>query len=121
MAASSNFSRRSILLGAAAIVAAARYSSTGYAQEQPLASWNDGAAKRAIFEFVRAISSQVAPEDRIATFDQDGTLWVEHPVYTQAMFALERLETLAPQHPDWAKREPFKAVLAKEQAAIAKF
>lgn len=121
MAVNSYIARRSILLGAAASVAVARHSSIGHAQEQPLASWNDGAAKQAILEFVRATSSHVAPEDRIATFDQDGTLWVEHPVYTQAMFALDRLNTLAPQHPDWAKREPYKAVLAKDQAAIAKF
>jgi haloacid dehalogenase-like hydrolase len=84
------------------------------------ASWNDGPAKQAILDFVRAIG-QVPPEDRIVTFDQDGTLWVEHPVYTQAMFALERLHTLAPQHPEWKDREPFKAVLANDEAAIAKF
>ena len=63
----------------------------------------------------------VPPEDRIATFDQDGTLWVEHPLYTQAMFALDRVHALAPQHPEWASRDPFKAVLANDMAAIAGF
>src|SRR5262249_10891983 len=86
----------------------------------PLSSWNDGPAKQAILDFVRAIG-QVSPEDRIATFDQDGTLWVEHPAYTQAMFALERVHTLAPKHPEWRNHNPFKAVLANDEAAIAKF
>ena len=82
-----------------------------------LASWNDGPAKQAIVAFVAATTDQtspqfVPPEDRIATFDQDGTLWVEHPLYTQAMFALDRVHELAPKHPEWKKKEPFKAVLA---------
>ena len=63
----------------------------------------------------------VEPQDRIATFDQDGTLWVEHPLYTQAMFALARVHELAPQHPEWKQHEPFKAVLANDRAAMAKF
>ena len=61
------------------------------------------------------------PEDRIATFDQDGTLWVEHPLYTQAMFALDRVAALAPEHPEWKDQEPFKAVLAGDREAMAKF
>ena len=69
----------------------------------------------------RQARSFVPPEDRIATFDQDGTLWVEHPLYTQAMFALDRVHELAPKHPDWKKKEPFKAVLAGDRAAMAKF
>ena len=81
-----------------------------------LPSWNEGPAKEAILEFVRATTEQgspdyVPPEDRIATFDQDGTLWVEHPLYTQAMFAIDRVHALAPQHPEWKSHEPFKAVL----------
>jgi hypothetical protein len=111
--------RRAILLGAATSIAA-----TSLAKAQtvdPLASWNDGPAKQAILDFVRTATTQVPPEDRIATFDQDGTLWVEHPLYTQAMFALERLHAEAPQHPEWKEREPFKAVLANDEAAIAKF
>jgi haloacid dehalogenase-like hydrolase len=92
----------------------------------PLASWNDGPAKQAILDFVRATTDQsskdfVKPEDRIATFDQDGTLWVEHPGYGQAMFALDRVHTLAPQHPEWQNQEPFKSVLSNDPAAIGKF
>jgi hypothetical protein len=63
-------------------------------------------AKQAVLNFFRPATSQVPPEYRIATFDQDGTLWVQHPVHTQAMFALDRLHTLAPQHSDWRNREP---------------
>jgi phosphoglycolate phosphatase-like HAD superfamily hydrolase len=114
--------RRSVLLGVVTTIATV--SVVPYAKGQstdPLSSWNDGRAKQAILDFVRTTSSQVSPEDRIATFDQDGTLWVEHPVYTQALFALERLHALAPQHPEWKDREPFKAALANDAAAMAKF
>ena len=61
------------------------------------------------------------PADRIATFDQDGTLWVEHPLYTQAMFALDRVHELAPKHPEWKTEPPFKAVLANDREAMARF
>jgi hypothetical protein len=77
---------------------------------------NEGPAKAAILDFVRVTTepsskSFVPPEDRIATFDQDGTLWVEHPLYTQAMFALDRAYALAPQHPEeWQSQEPFRTV-----------
>ena len=116
--------RRSFLLGGTTTIATASIAPYARAQGQtsdPLASWSDGPSKQAIFDFVHTIANQVSPEDRIATFDQDGTLWVEHPIYTQAMFALERLHTLAPRHPEWRNREPFKAVLADDKAAIAKF
>ncbi len=118
-------SRRTVLLAIAATIARESLPQHGVAQQvqsaPPLASWNDGPAKQAVLTFVRTTASQVPPEDRIATFDQDGTLWVEHPVYTQAMFAFERLHALAPQHPEWRNREPFKAILANDQAAIGKF
>jgi phosphoglycolate phosphatase-like HAD superfamily hydrolase len=96
------------------------------AQEEPLPSWNDGTAKSAIVEFVEAVTAEggadfVPPEDRIATFDNDGTLWVEHPLYTQAMFALDRVAVLAPEHPEWKDQEPFKAVLAGDREAMARF
>jgi phosphoglycolate phosphatase-like HAD superfamily hydrolase len=96
------------------------------AQTPALASWNDGPAKQAIISFVKEVTDKsgtkyVEPQDRIATFDQDGTLWVEHPLYTQATFALARVHELAPQHPEWKQRDPFKAVLANERAAMAKF
>jgi hypothetical protein len=91
-----------------------------------LASWNEGPAKEAILGFVHSTTDRsspdfVAPEDRIATFDQDGTLWVEHPLYSQAMFALDRVHELAPQHPEWRNQEPFKAVLSNDPAAVAHF
>ena len=96
------------------------------ADNDALPSWNDGRARRAILDFVRettnrAGASYVRPEDRVAVFDQDGTLWVEHPLYTQAMFALDRVRALAPKHPEWKTTEPFRAVLAGDQAAIEKF
>src|SRR5271169_7004367 len=96
------------------------------AQSDPLPSWNDGPAKQAIVSFVKEVtdksgSKYVEPEDRIATFDQDGTLWVEHPLYTQAMFALDRVHELAPQHPEWQSQGPFKAVLTNDLEAVAHF
>jgi phosphoserine phosphatase len=91
-----------------------------------LPSWNDGPAKTAIINFVRVAtdltsSDFIREEDRIATFDQDGTLWVEHPVVTQIAFALDRVVALAPQHPEWKNTEPFKSVLAGGKAALSKF
>ena len=96
------------------------------AADDPLSSWNDGPAKQAVVDFVKVTTTEgsptyVAPADRIATFDQDGTLWVEHPLYTQAMFALDRLHEMAPRHPEGKKKDPFKSVLAGDQAAMAKF
>ncbi len=122
-----SLSRRGLLAGAAALpslsglVAAAAVNTQGTGGV--LASWNDGSAKRAILDFVRATTDPssknfVAPEDRIATFDQDGTLWVEHPLYSQAMFALDRMRELAPQHPEWQTQEPYKAVLANDMLAL---
>jgi phosphoglycolate phosphatase-like HAD superfamily hydrolase len=119
-----------LLLGVTTTIAVASEAQIAVAQTQtpadPLASWNDGPAKQAILDFVRATTDQsskdfVKPEDRIATFDQDGTLWVEHPGYGQAMFALDRVDTLAPQHPEWQNQEPFKSVLSSDPAAIGKF
>ena len=91
----------------------------------PLPSWNDGSAKQQILEFVHATITEgspdfVAPEARLATFDQDGTLWVEHPIYSQVVFALDRVVALAPEHPDWKHKEPFKTVLSGDPKAIAK-
>jgi hypothetical protein len=96
------------------------------ATADPLPSWNAGTAKTAILNFVRAATDAsgadfVRPEDRIATFDQDGTLWVEHPVYSQVDFALDRVVELAPQHPEWRTTEPFKSVLDGDKAAMATF
>ena len=96
------------------------------AQGDPLPSWNDGPTKAAIFAFVKATTEKpsptyVEPADRIATFDQDGTLWTEHPFYAQAMFALDRVGKMAPQHPEWKQKDPFKSVLAGDRAAMGKF
>ena len=82
----------------------------------PLASWNDGPAKQAIVEFVKATTTQgspqfVPPEERIATFDQDGTLWVEHPMYSQVMYCLERVPALVKAKPELANVAPFNTVL----------
>jgi phosphoglycolate phosphatase-like HAD superfamily hydrolase len=92
----------------------------------PLPSWNEGPAKQAIQSLVRQVTDKysptyVAPADRIATFDQDGTLWVEHPLYAQAMFALDRIRELAPGHPEWKTKEPFQAVLQQDWKAMARF
>jgi phosphoserine phosphatase len=91
----------------------------------PLPSWNDGAAKRAIVEFVRVTTDKagpkyVPPEQRIATFDQDGTLWVEHPMYTQVVYCLDRVPALVKQKPGLKDVEPFKTVLSGDREAIAK-
>jgi phosphoglycolate phosphatase-like HAD superfamily hydrolase len=91
----------------------------------PLPSWNDGAAKRAILDFVRATTDRaspnfVAPEDRIAAFDQDGTLWVEHPMYTQVVYCLERVPVVVAKEPKLKHIEPFKTVLSGDREAIAR-
>ena len=121
-------SRRFMLgvLAALPILPALFSATTVQAQTAPLSSWNDGSAKQAILDFVKATTdrtseSYVPPADRIATFDQDGTLWVEQPLYTQAMFALYRVHALAPQHPEWQSVEPFKSVLSGKPEALAKF
>ena len=97
-----------------------------HAQTDPLPSWNDGSAKKAIVEFVQATTTQggpkfVPPEARIATFDNDGTLWVEQPIYTQVTFAIDRVVAMAPKHPEWKEQEPFRAILTRDREAMAKF
>ena len=88
-------------------------------------SWNDGAAKQAILDFVRATTDQsspsyVRPEERIATFDQDGTLWVEHPMYSQVVYCLDRVPAVVAKRPELRNAEPFKTVLSGNRAAMAK-
>lgn len=93
------------------------------AAENPLPQWNDGPAKKAILEFVAAVTNEngedyVKPAERIAVFDNDGTLWVEYPMYTQLLFALDRVKQLAPQHPEWKTTQPFKAVLEGDMKTV---
>jgi len=95
------------------------------AQTDPLSSWNDGNAKQAIVDFVQATTRQgspqfVAPAERIATFDQDGTLWVEHPMYAQVMYCLDRVPVVVKAKQELAGVEPFKTVLSGDHEAIAK-
>ena len=91
--------------------------------EAPLPSWNEGSAKAAILEFVRAVTDQsgenfVEPGERIAVFDNDGTLWIEQPIYTQITFMIDRVKELAPQHPEWTTTQPFQAVLEGDMKTV---
>ena len=94
------------------------------AQSDPLPSWNDTAPKQAIIAFVDKVTKEGSPDfvpvaDRIATFDNDGTLWVEQPMYVQLAFVLYRVKELAPQHPEWKTTQPFKGVLEGDMKAVA--
>ena len=118
--------RRLLSLRTALALFVAVFGMTYARAQDPLPSWNEGPAKQAILAFVKDTTEKsspkyVEPADRIATFDQDGTLWTEHPLYAQAMFALERVGKLAPQHPEWKQKDPFKSVLAGDRAAMGKF
>jgi hypothetical protein len=97
----------------------------GYGAD-PLPAWNDAGSKKAIIAFVERITKEgspdfVKPEDRIATFDNDGTLWVEQPLYTQVIFAIDEVDALAPQHPEWRDIEPFKSILVHDREAMLRF
>ena len=121
---SCNTSTQSWLARAFALVAVMT-SSLRPAQTDPLPSWNDGPAKKAIVEFVQTTTTHgspkfVPPAERIATFDQDGTLWVEHPMYSQVMYCLDRVPALVKAKPELAKVEPFKTVMSGNREAIAK-
>jgi hypothetical protein len=121
----SSISRRVLLTTAATLSVllgpALPFLKQALAQTDPLPSWSDGASKRAISEFVARVTQQggadfVPPAERIATFDNDGTLWVEHPMYTQMAFILDRVKVMAPLHPEWNRTQPFKAVLEGDTA-----
>lgn len=91
---------------------------------EPLPSWNDGPAKKSIIEFVQAVTDQnskdfVKPAERIAVFDNDGTLWSEQPAYFELLFAFDEVKRTAPQHPEWKTTQPFKAVLENDHKALA--
>lgn len=91
---------------------------------QPLSSWNDTAPRQAIIEFVQRITTEGSPDfvpvaERIAVFDNDGTLWSEQPLYFQALFAIDRVKALAPQHPEWKDAEPFASILKGDMKGLA--
>ncbi|MBN2293901.1 MAG: haloacid dehalogenase-like hydrolase [Pirellulales bacterium] len=91
----------------------------------PLPSWNSGPTKDAIISFVKLVTTKgspdyVPPAERIATFDNDGTLWSEKPVYFQLIFAIDRIKQLAPQHPQWKTQQPFKAVIEDDKESLSK-
>jgi phosphoglycolate phosphatase-like HAD superfamily hydrolase len=118
--------RRDLIKTSAAAAVLGAVGGVSGAEENPLPSWNKGPARDAILSFVKettekSSSKYVEPKDRVATFDQDGTLWTEHPLYTQAMFALHRLGTMAPQHPEWKETGPFKSVLSGDREAMSEF
>jgi hypothetical protein len=106
-----------------ALLAFAMGSANVQAQD-PLPSWNEGATKKSILAFVDRVTNQgspdfVPPAERIAVFDNDGTLWSEQPLYFQLFFAIDRVKALAPKHPEWKIRQPFQAVLENDQKALA--
>jgi len=114
--------RRHLLI-AIMLTAALALASLAIADE-PLPSWNEGQAKRAIVDFVKRVAADggadfVPVAERIAVFDNDGTLWMEKPMYAQLAFALDRVKALAPQHPEWKDKQPFKAALEGDLKAVA--
>ncbi|MBB4277986.1 HAD family hydrolase [Rhizobium mongolense] len=111
--------RRIVLAAAALLVVPA-----AFAQTDPLSTWNDTASKAAIVAFVEKVTKESSPEfvpapERIAVFDNDGTLWAEHPMYVQLAFALDRVKALASDHPEWKDTQPFKAVLEGDMKTLA--
>jgi phosphoserine phosphatase len=98
--------------------------SIGATRVDPLPSWNEGLPKQALVTFVARVTTPgspdfVPPAERIAVFDNDGTLWIEQPLYTQLAFAIDRVKQLAPAHPEWATRQPFKGILENDPKAAA--
>ena len=116
---------RSILLTAIITLFAALAAQPAPAQSDPLPAWNDRASKKAIVAFVNKVTKTASPDfvppaERIATFDNDGTLWAEQPMYFQLLFSLNRVGVLAPQHPEWKTTEPFASLLKGDvKAALA--
>jgi phosphoglycolate phosphatase-like HAD superfamily hydrolase len=115
---------RTVFLVAGLIAGFAVGPHVAFAQSDALPSWNDGTVKKSIAEFVARVTTQGGPDfvpvpERIATFDNDGTLWTEQPYYFQLAFALDRIKTMAPQHPEWKDKQPFKALLEGDKKAFA--
>jgi phosphoglycolate phosphatase-like HAD superfamily hydrolase len=108
----------------AAVLLALCSAADARAADDPLPSWNDGPTKQSIIDFVTRVTKDggpdyVAPPERVATFDNDGTLWIEQPMYNQFVFALDEVKKQANQHPEWKDKEPFKSVLAGDMKAVA--
>jgi hypothetical protein len=118
--------RRSILAGLLVSTATTCLSGRStMAQSDPLPSWNEGQPKKSIQDFVSAVTKEGSPDfvpvsERVATFDNDGTLWCEQPMYVQLAFALDRVKALSGKHPEWEQKQPFKAVLDNDLASLAK-
>jgi hypothetical protein len=117
------FQRRLFFASLLALAVGLACATQALAEIDPLSAWNDASAKQAIMEFVDRVTDEsspdfVPPEDRIATFDNDGTLWPSHPMYIQLAFALDRIKALAPRHPEWKAKQPFKAVLDNDLDAL---
>jgi phosphoglycolate phosphatase-like HAD superfamily hydrolase len=115
------FTRRCVL---AALLVWLLQITASFAQSDVLPSWNDGATKKSITDFVAKVTTQggpdfVPPAERIAVFDNDGTLWCEQPEYFQAAFALNRVKAMAPRHPEWKNQQPFKAFLSGDTRALS--
>jgi phosphoglycolate phosphatase-like HAD superfamily hydrolase len=116
--------RRIVLALVLAVGIVASLCTSALAQTDPLPSWNDGPVKKSIADFVVRVTTPggadfVAVPERIATFDNDGTLWTEQPYYFQLAFALDRIKAMAPQHPEWKNKQPFKALLQGDKQALA--
>ena len=116
-----SLSRRAVL-GAAAAAPLLFVANQARAADDGLPSWNDGATKSAILKFIADVTTEgpnfVAEPERIAVFDNDGTLWAEQPMYVQMFFVIDRVKALAPNHPEWANTEPFKSVLAGDLKGV---
>ncbi|KJC48650.1 haloacid dehalogenase [Bradyrhizobium sp. LTSP849] len=115
--------RRALSLFAAALALSLSLN-LAHAQSDALPSWNDGAAKAAITGFVAHVTTQGGPDfvplaERIAVFDNDGTLWCEQPIYFQAVFGLDSVKAMAPKHPEWRQQQPFKAFLSDDEEGLA--
>lgn len=114
----------SLTFGLLALLLALSATADAAASADPLPSWNDSPAKTAIVDFVAAVTTPgspdfVPPRERIATFDNDGTLWSEQPMYVQLAFAIDRVKAMAPDHPEWKDAEPFKSVLENDIEGLA--
>jgi len=119
-----NITRRDLIKASAATTALGAFGGVSAAAEDPLPSWNEGASKKAILDFVHATTDKSSPkfvprEERIAEFDQDGTLWVEQPVYSEVIYCFDHVGALVKEKPELKDREPFKTVLSGDRKAIA--